>query len=177
MSYLFWFNTRYGLRWEACFPLAHFKMQVSVSSAFLVSSRVSVEAIARGVSADAVPGHPDWQNIARDVTKRARAHFALQAIIKNNSLLFEGRHSEHSSNLKPVQFISCPVVINGGGGTVPNGSTCCRLTGSVVTNKDRKVTTRCHLQKNIRDALLMRELVFCLYSNVIILGGGQSYRV
>ena len=50
----------------------------------------------------------------------------------------------------------------------PNGSTHCPLTESAVTNKDQKVTTRCHLQENIRDVLLTKELAFCLYSNVII---------
>lgn len=58
-------------------------------------------AVARDVCADQAP----CQNTVREAVKRARNHFALQAIIKNNRLVFTGRHGRHSSNLKPIPFI------------------------------------------------------------------------
>jgi hypothetical protein len=61
--------------------------------------------VARDACSYGAPCHPDWQKIARDAVKRARNHLALQAIIKNNRLLFIGTPDTHGSNLKPIQFV------------------------------------------------------------------------
>ena len=109
--------------------------------------------------------------------KKVSAHFALQAIIKNNRLLFIGRHGEQSSNLKPVQFICFPVIINGRGGSVPNGSILCQLTGNAVTNKDQKVTTDVIFRKTLGMVLLMREMAFSFYSNVIFFSAPTGFKL
>lgn len=86
---------------------SHFKMQVIMSAIDHVwfTFWVTVGAVARAVRADGAPYHLGWQNTVRDAVERARNHFALQAIIKNNRLVLIERHGRHGSNLKPIAFI------------------------------------------------------------------------
>lgn len=94
--------------------------------------------MARDVCAEEAPYHSGGQSTVRDAVKRARNHFALQAMIKNNRLVFIGRHGRHGSNLKPIQFIWHLMIIYVHHSSV--ASTNYRLIGRGCRRGWRKVT-------------------------------------